>query len=79
MFDRKNGGVYYVCDGIPYRGIQSEVSVLPTKTSTEILIMWEIFLGDISGITTKAPCEVALIGERHVRIEICISLCALLS
>ena len=27
-------------------------------------------LGDISGITTKAPCEVALIGERHVRIEI---------
>ena len=25
---------------------------------------------DISGITTKAPCEVALIGERHVRIEI---------
>ena len=32
--------------------------------------MWEILLGDISGITTKAPCEVALIGERHVRIEI---------
>ena len=27
-------------------------------------------LGDISGVTTKAPCEVALIGERHVRIEI---------
>ena len=25
---------------------------------------------DISGITTKAPCETALMGERHVRIEI---------
>ena len=24
----------------------------------------------ISGITTKAPCEAALIGVRHVRIEI---------
>ena len=24
----------------------------------------------ISGITTKAPCEAALMGERHVRIEI---------
>ena len=33
-------------------------------------IMQEISLCDISGITTKAPCEVALIGERHVRIEI---------
>ena len=30
----------------------------------------EISHSDISGITTKAPCEVALIGERHVRIEI---------
>ena len=30
----------------------------------------EILLRDISGITTKAACEVALIGERHVRIEI---------
>ena len=27
-------------------------------------------LRDISGITTKAACEVALMGERHVRIEI---------
>ena len=34
------------------------------------LIMWEISHSDISGITTKAPCEAALIGERHVRIEI---------
>ena len=25
---------------------------------------------DASKIATKAPCEVALIGERHVRIEI---------
>ncbi len=25
---------------------------------------------DASEIATKAPCEVALIGERHVRIEI---------
>jgi len=25
---------------------------------------------DVSGITTKAPCEAALMGERHVRIEI---------
>ena len=32
--------------------------------------MQEISHSDISGITTKAPCEVALMGERHVRIEI---------
>jgi len=25
---------------------------------------------DISGIAAKAPCEAALMGERHVRIEI---------
>ena len=25
---------------------------------------------DISGISTKAPCKAALMGERHVRIEI---------
>ena len=30
----------------------------------------EILLRNISGITTKAACEVALMGERHVRIEI---------
>ena len=34
------------------------------------IIMWEISHSDIPGITTKAPCEVALMGERHVRIEI---------
>ena len=32
--------------------------------------MQEISHNDISGISTKAPCEVALIGERHLRIEI---------
>jgi len=32
--------------------------------------MKEISHSDISGITTKAPCGVALMGERHVRIEI---------
>jgi len=34
------------------------------------LIMQEISRGDICGITTKAPCGAALMGERHVRIEI---------
>ena len=34
------------------------------------LIMQEISHSDISGISTKAPCEAALMGERHVRIEI---------
>ena len=32
--------------------------------------MQEISPCDISGITTKEPCEAALMGERHVRIEI---------
>ena len=32
--------------------------------------MQEISLCDVSEISTKAPCEVALIGELHVRIEI---------
>ena len=30
----------------------------------------EMSLSDISGIMTKVSCEVALMGERHVRIEI---------
>ena len=30
----------------------------------------EISLCDISGISTKAPCEAALIHEHHMRIEI---------
>ena len=34
---------------------------------------------DIPGIMTKAPCGASLIRERHVCIEICISLCTLLS
>ena len=33
-------------------------------------IMQEISLCDLPEISTKAPCEVALIGECHVRIEI---------
>ena len=37
---------------------------------TDFLLCMEISHSDISGITTKAPCEVALMGERHVRIEI---------
>ena len=38
--------------------------------SADFLIMQEISPYDISGITTKEPCEAALMGERHVRIEI---------
>ena len=44
-------------------------SPLPADAS-HFLIMKEISPCDISGITTKAPCEAALMGERHVRIEI---------
>ena len=33
-------------------------------------LLFRKYRSDISGITTKAPCEVALMGERHVRIEI---------
>ena len=33
-------------------------------------IIQEISLCDLPEISTKVPCEVALIGERHVRIEI---------
>ena len=33
-------------------------------------VMQEISLCDISGITTKAPCEAALMDERHVHVEI---------
>ena len=35
-----------------------------------VFVMPEISLYEISGITTKAPCEAALMGERHVHIEI---------
>ena len=34
------------------------------------LFLCRKYRSDISGITTKAPCEPALMGERHVRIEI---------
>lgn len=39
----------------------------------------KISLCDVSEIATKAPCEAALTVARHVRIEIAIALCALLS
>lgn len=35
-----------------------------------LFVIPEILLCDISGIKTKAPCEMALMGERHVCIEI---------
>ena len=34
------------------------------------IIMQEISHSDFSGISTKAPCEAALMGECHMRIEI---------
>ena len=42
----------------------------PAGLTVFLLYGEEISHSDISGITTKAPCEVALMGERHVRIEI---------
>ena len=35
-----------------------------------VFVMPEISLYDIAGIATKAPCEAARMGERHVHIEI---------
>ena len=35
-----------------------------------VFVMPEISLYEISGITTKAPCAAARMGERHVHIEI---------
>ena len=40
------------------------------KSRVFFLLCRKYRYSDISGITTKAPCEAALIGERHVRIEI---------
>ena len=34
------------------------------------LFLCRKYRSDISGITTKAPCEPALMGERHVRLDI---------
>ena len=34
------------------------------------LFLCRKYRSDSSGITTKTPCEAALMGERHVRIEI---------
>ena len=44
-----------------------------------MIAMQEMSLCDISVITTKVPCGESLMSERHVCIEICISLCKLLS
>ena len=41
-----------------------------SKTVKRFFIMQEISHSDVSGITTKAPCEAALMGECHMRIEI---------
>ena len=55
---------------------KSEISMRIWRSSMSaasqgaFVVIPEISHSDISGITTKAPCEVALIDERHVRIEI---------
>ena len=38
-----------------------------SKSIKRFFMIPEISLCDISGITTKAPCEVALMSERHMR------------
>ena len=45
-------------------------SPIRTRLLLHFLMIPEISLCDISGITTKAPCGVALTDERHMRIEI---------
>ena len=35
-----------------------------------LIIMSEMSPSDIPRLTTKAPCEAALMGECHVRVEI---------
>ena len=49
------------------------------SATKSLIVMQEMSLCDISVITTKVPCGVSLMSERHVYIEICISLCKLLS
>jgi hypothetical protein len=49
----------------------AQIKMIFQRTSVLFfLIIPEISLCNISGITTKAPCEAALMGERHMRIEI---------
>ena len=49
----------------------AQIKMIFQRTSVLFfLIIPEISHSDISGITTKAPCEAALMGERHMRIEI---------
>ena len=45
-------------------------SPMSATSQGAFVVIPEISHSDISGISTKAPCEAALIGERHVRIEI---------
>ena len=49
------------------------------SATKSLIVMQEMSLCDISVITTKVPCGVSLMSERHVYIEICISLYVLLS
>lgn len=49
------------------------------SATKSLIVMQEMSLCDISVITTKVPCGESLMSERHVCIEICISLCKLLS
>ena len=49
------------------------------SATKSLIVMQEMSLCDISVITTKVPCGVSLMSERHVYIEICISLRKLLS
>ena len=45
-------------------------SPMSAASQGAFVVIPEISHSDISGITTKAPCEAAFMGERHVRIEI---------
>ena len=45
-------------------------SPMSAASQGAFVVIPEISHSDISGITTKAPCEAALMGERYVRIEI---------
>ena len=49
------------------------------SATKSLIVMQEMSLCDISVIMTKVPCGESLMSERHVCIEICISLCKLLS
>ena len=46
------------------------VCLPPASAAHGLIVIPEISLCDISGITTRAPCTAALENERHMRIEI---------